>query len=271
MIDLNETKKYNILAHIMVRGRGSHHGDHPNRALWEICGKSSIEWVLEALKGSKYINKVVVNTESKEIKEVVEGLGVQVVQRPYHMSHSGRRDYAHGPYSRGGARPRSLQSLTSAVLDARSMFGVRYLDEVDGWVTDILVEMQANGPLITTETIDRLIEKFFDNEEAASVHAYYPIPPYMHQLNPITDGMFTVFQSAGNRQNCIPCYGHVVVAVYGIPSKLTEKGVGGNYIIVKPEEGLDMHDEEDLFLARAYMARRLEKEREENNGHQGSP
>jgi len=260
MIDLNEIKKYNIVGFGGARKQGSLHAEHPNRCLWEICGKPCVQWVLEAGLASKYIDKVVFATESKEIREVVEGLGVTVIDRPYYQALDLPRDYTKGPFARRKAR--SLLSVVSPTYISVGAYIDDYLEKVEGYVADIWVQLPANGPMITTEIIDRMIEKFFEDEEATLVECYYAISPNLFTLNPTTDRMFPVFHVGGmDKQAYPPLFRHSGGYVRGAASKVTMGGMTEAYIIIKPEEGLDMHNEEDLFLARAYMARRLEREK----------
>jgi len=265
---LGEIRKYNIVGVTQVRGVGSLHAKHPNRCLWEICGKPSIQWVLEAGKGSKYIGKLVVGTESKEIQKVVEGLGVTVVLRPYFQSLDRPRDYNQGPFVR--AKPRSVLSVASPIYLNQWVYISWYLEKTEGYKADIIVVLPANGPMITTEIIDRMIELFFEDEEVSIVNNYYPILPYVYTVNSVTGRIFPVFVHSGlDRQIYPPFYRQGMGSVSGLPSKVTTGGVIEGHLIIKPEEGLDMHNEEDLFLARCYMKRRLESKRE-GNDNQGS-
>jgi len=262
MIDLNEIKKYHILGYTSVRRQGSLYSQHPNRCLWDICGKPSIQWVLEAGMGSKYIDKIVVSTDGKEIKKVVEELGVQVVDRPLHQSLDLPRDYTQGIFTR--KKPRSLLSVPAPIHTSYTIYTLWYLEKTEGYMADIRVDLGANHPLITTEIIDRMIEKFFEDEEASVVRSYYPILPYVCTLNSKIDRIFPVFFLHGlDKQAYPPFFRQGPCEVRGMPSKMTVGGAVEGYILINPEEGVDMHNEEDLFLAQCYMKRRLERKREE--------
>jgi len=263
---ISEIKKYHILSMTDVRGVGSLYSEHPNRCLWDICGKPSIQWALEAGMASKYIDKMLVDTESREIREVVQGLGITVADRVYHQSIDRPRDYTQGVFAR--KKPRSLLSVVPPIYTSAGVCARWYLEKTEGYLADIMVSLPANGPMITTEIIDRMIEKFFEDEEASTVNNYYPILPYVVTVNPVTDRIFPIFFHPGlDKQVYPPFFRQGMGSVSGAPSKVTMGGQIEAYIIIKPEEGIDMHNGEDLFLARAYMARRLEREREENEKH----
>lgn len=260
---LGEAKRYNILGFSGARGTGSLYSEHPNRCLWDICGKPSVQWALEAGLNSKYVDRVAFATESQEIKEVVETLGVTVVDRPYYQTLDLPRDYKNGAFAR--KKPRSRLSRVPAVFMSVEAYIEWYMEKVEDYVADIIVQLPANAPMLTTEIVDRMIEKFFEDEEALVVNCYYPIMPYVFTLNSMTDRIFPLFVQGGlDKQMYPPFFRKGMGRVEGAPSKATMGGGVEAHIIIKPEEGLDMHNAEDLFLARCYMERRLERKREED-------
>jgi len=267
-----EMKKYNITGFMFARGSGSSFDGHERRVLWNICGKSLLEWGLEAGLKSKYINKVVLTTEDKKIMEVGEGLGVTVIPRFLANTVNVPRDWNTGVFQR--QRPRSLRSAgpvneivgldprRSNIFEDPYAYCEWYLEEREGYISDIEVHLAGNEPLGTSESLDRLIEAFFLDEEANIAWTFYPIMPYIFTINPVTKRPFPIIHKNGLDRQCYqPIYRRGPFQIKGLPSKTTyDGGLKIAYIIVPPEEGLDLHDEEDLFLARHYMERRLSKQ-----------
>lgn len=258
-----EAKGYHILACSRVRGLGSAYSHHPDRCLWDICGKPSIQWVLEAVKGAKYIDKIAVLSESKKILETVESIGgVTAIERPLHTSHDVPRDYTKGTFKRN--KPRSVRSEEPKVYGRAVDYGEYYLKETEGYEKDIIFEFGCNAPLITSEMLNRMIEKFFMDKGASYISALYRIESgALQTTNPMTGRPLLMFSQAGlPKQLAPPVWAPAPCSVEGLASQRID-GLCHNYIEITAEEGFDMHNEEDLFLARCYMKRRLLTENKE--------
>jgi len=48
----------------------------------ELCGKPLVAWTIEAARQSKLLDRYVVSTEDKEIAQIAEKYGAEVVERP---------------------------------------------------------------------------------------------------------------------------------------------------------------------------------------------
>ena len=258
-----EIRKYNILGWCQVRKAGSVHGEHPNRALWDICGKPCIQWVLEAVKGCHYINKIAVVTDSKEIKELLYKIGgIIVVDRPLSSSLNMPRDYTEGMFKR--TKPRSLLCRDHLSYTGTMELADFHLEEEEGYIADILVNIGANEPMVTTKIFYRLIEKFFEDEEAGSVITVNRCHQYLYIINPTTGRIYPVMNLGGmDRQEWPAMFNEGAPSILGMPSRCDTQPLTGKraHIEALPEEMLDMHNDDDLFLARVYMARRLEREK----------
>jgi len=250
-----EIRKYHIMSYTQVRGCGS----HGRRCLWDICGKTSLRWVLEAVTGSRYIDKVVVTTEDEEIAKEAEKVGATVVVRPFYTSADFPRDFERGTFGR--IKPRSLIHTKPEVYTNPKSYTLYYLEKT-GYVPDLILTADANRPMITPELVDRVIEAFFQDREATAATTFYPILPYIYVLNPKVNRIVPLFTTKFDRQEALPLYGNGPLTLEGLPSYSSSQGLKVAPVFITREEGLDMHDEEDLFLARVYMKRRLEKAKE---------
>ena len=126
-------KKYNILGVILARG-GSKGIKKKN--IKPICGHPLISYSIYAGIKSKYIDKLIVSTDSSEIKNVSLSYGAEVpFLRPKKLSedHVWSRD-----------------ALKHAVLEAEKIYNEKY---------DYIVELPAVGPLRSSYSLDSSIKK----------------------------------------------------------------------------------------------------------------
>jgi len=274
MISLDrEIRKYNITAIMYVRGRGSRFEDHERRCLWPLCDKPMMQWSLEVALASKYINKVVLTSEDLEILRIGEKIeGVTIIPRSLDTVLQMPRDWNVGVFQR--QQPRSLFSgdtFSNLPHDIRGGMGYRnpeyyvfwYLQEQESFVTHIEIVIPANEPMATTESLDKLIEAFFLDEEANMAFTIYPIMPYIHFINPVTKELFPLWHDPGLDRQCypFPLYRTGPFQVYGKPLKatfITQHKIA--YTIIPEEQGIDVHDKKDLEKASFYLEKRLKKE-----------
>ena len=104
----------------------------PNKNLRTLVGQPCFHWIVTQLVNSKYIDEVIINTDSQEIsKSARENFDVTILERP---------DFLKG-------YDISIQPLIE--YDLSQTTGTHYL------------QTHSANPLVTTETIDNAIEAFF--------------------------------------------------------------------------------------------------------------
>lgn len=109
----------------------------PEKNIRLINGKPCFHWIMETLSASKYIDEIIINTDSEKIaKSATDHFTVTILERP---------DYLRG-----------------------DMVGIQPLIEYDLSNTNGLFYLQTHStnPLLTTKTVDSAIEYFFSQ----SVH-----------------------------------------------------------------------------------------------------
>jgi len=253
-----EIKKYHIASITTVRASGSRYDEHERRCLWDICGKPSLQWVIETLKASKYIEKIIVSSEDKKILDLADKLEVTTVTRPLYTALDMPRNYREGRFAR--KKPRSQLSQEPSIYTDYDLYTWYYLEEIEGYIVDVHVGAEANRPLGTVETLDKVIEAFFKDEEATTAWSFYPILPYLYTINPKNQRPFPLFYYESlDKQLYPPLYRVGPFTCNGKPAIRSSAGQKIAPVFCSPEEGLDMHNKEDLFLANCYMKRRLEK------------
>ncbi len=108
----------------------------PNKNIRPLAGRPACHWVLESLSGSKYIDEIVINTDSDNIASICsEAFNVTILERP---------DFLLG-----------------------DMVGIQPLISYDISHTDgeFYLQTHSTNPLLTTKTIDNAIETFFSQSE----------------------------------------------------------------------------------------------------------
>lgn len=116
----------------------------PNKNLRDFNGKPLYHRVLTSLIASKYINQVVINTDSEKIKEDSKQFGdkVKIIDRP--------------------------EEIRGDFVSMNVIIGYD-LSQTDG---DIYIQTHSTNPLLKTDSIDRAIEKmiaFTESKEYDSV------------------------------------------------------------------------------------------------------
>ena len=128
----------------LIPARGGSKGIK-NKNIADLCGKPLISYTIESAKNSKYIDDIVVTTDSRQIAEVSEKYGAEI------------------PF----IRPIELAGDTSKTIDA-VIHAIDKLNELKR-IYDVLVLLQPTQPLRTYEDIDNSIECFFRNDEKSLV------------------------------------------------------------------------------------------------------
>jgi N-acylneuraminate cytidylyltransferase len=106
----------------------------PNKNIRLLNGKPVCHWIIESLSRSKYIDEIIINTDSEKIKEIVSDFKlVKILDRP---------DFLLG--------------------DAVSMQPLLAYD-IEHAKNDFIFQTHSTNPLLSSETIDKAIETYFDN------------------------------------------------------------------------------------------------------------
>lgn len=111
----------------------------------ELLGKPLIAYSIKQAKQSKYIDRVIVSTESPEVAENSRQYGAEV------------------PF----LRPQELAADNSSIFDVL-IHAIEWVERNENYVFDILVLLHANTPLRTIEDIDNCIQLLVE-ESADSV------------------------------------------------------------------------------------------------------
>lgn len=125
----------------IIPARGGSKG-LPGKNIKVLCGKPLIAWSIEAGLGSKYIDEVMVTTDSEEIARIARGFG------------------ASAPF----IRPAELASDTATSFDAIK-HAVNFYENELYKKFDYIVLLEPTSPLREKDDIDGMIEKIISMED----------------------------------------------------------------------------------------------------------
>lgn len=129
------------IAFIPVRGGSK---SIPLKNIKKFCGKPLVYWTIKALEESKYIDKVVVATDSDDIKKCIVGFNFTKTQ----------------VYDRDPANAQDTSSTESVMLE--------YITRSEICNEDTFLLVQATSPLLSASDINKGIE-LYDNSDYDSV------------------------------------------------------------------------------------------------------
>lgn len=147
-----------ILAIIPARGGSK---GVPRKNIRLLGGKPLIAWTIESAKKSKYLDRIIVSTEDKEIAEISKRYGAEVIERPEELA----KDDA------------SSLSVLTHVVD--------FLEKNENYKPDIIVVLQPTSPMRKEQDIDNAIEKLIQTncDSVVSICEFEHSPYWAYKLN----------------------------------------------------------------------------------------
>ena len=227
-------EKNKIVALIPARGGSK---GIKNKNIIDLCGKPLISYTIQAALESKYIDKVIVSTDSQEIADVAIKYGAEV------------------PF----LRPGELASDTSKTIDA-VMHAVGELEKRKEEY-DILILLQATQPLRTPDDIDSAIELFIKNkgQSLVSVSPVEDNPILIRTIDNLGRMNSILPMKSTCRRQDMPLYYRVNGCIYiNLISELDlNTSFNDNKIpyIMPKERSVDIDEIKDLLIAQYYISR----------------
>lgn len=127
--------KTSLVCALMIGRKGS--VGFPGKNVHSILGRPLAAYPLMAAKGSRYVDRVFVSTDSPEIMEIARGHGVELVERPAELATKqalGEDVFAHG-----------YQEIKNRLASR-------------GLAVELMVLLFANAATITSQLIDQGVE-----------------------------------------------------------------------------------------------------------------
>ncbi len=224
----------NILAIIPARGGSK---GIKNKNIVKFCGKPLIYWTIKAAQNTKLIDNVIVSTDSKKIKEIVEKYNVdQISLRPK-------------KYSTDNATTLSVLKYEVKKLEKHNYF------------PDIIVTLQPTSPLRNSKHIDTALKIFLKDKNADSLVSCVEVP---HNFNPeslmelnkkyLKDTKFS--KKKFRRQEKKKYYARNGASIYITKrSKIDKYVYGGNTLAYEMDfiHSIDIDTENDIKIAEIFQ------------------
>lgn len=203
----------------IIPARGGSKGI-PKKNIKDLLGKPLISWSIEAANKSKLIDKIVLSTEDKEIRDIALTYGVTVIDRPQEFAEDTSTSW----------------SVINHVITTLS----------PKYNPDAIVLLQPTSPIRNNNTIDNCIKKFFEHNYDSCVTGYvFRHLPYGEKPKRRQE-IKGVFYNDGNV--------FVIKPSLILNGKMTNENWG--YVISSKEENIDIDDEYDFWLAEQVLKRR---------------
>ena len=139
---MGDSKNKKILGIVGIRSGSK---GVPDKNIRHLLGKPLVGWILEKAKKSKYINRLVVSTDSEIYAEISRNFQAEIPC----------------------LRPKEIAQDKSSDLDYVKHM-LLFLEEKENYIPDIVVRMMATVPFQTTEDIDAVIEILIKDKNADS-------------------------------------------------------------------------------------------------------
>lgn len=236
----------NILAIIPARS-GSKSVPHKN--IRDICGKPMIAYSIEHGLKSKYINRVIVSTDSEQYADIARNYGAEV------------------PF----IRPAEYATDTSLDIDV-FRHALSYLRDNEGYEADIVVQLRPTYPIRRIEDIDRMIELCMGDDNIDSVRSMSLATeiPYKMWVEVEPGGGFMVKPLIDSIPECYNMPRQQLPTVYYQnacidvlrPRVIFEmNSMSGNVIMgYKMTENFDIDTEEEFIRAKEYINEKVKQD-----------
>jgi CMP-N-acetylneuraminic acid synthetase len=212
----------------------------PDKNIRSLAGKPLVGWILDAVRQSKYMNRVVVSTDSPDYAAVAKSFGADI------------------PY----LRPVELAADESPEFEYVKHM-VEWLDKNEMYRPDIVVRMMATVPLQTAEDIDAAIAWLIEDPKADSAVVIAEARQHpMKALKIIDDGeggkkLVTYFTDSGRevtplarqnyqkayfRANVIACRRRVIFDTNSLTGDLVR------FHVIPQERAVDIDNYMDFYM-----------------------
>lgn len=218
----------------LIPARGGSKGIKDKNIIF-LAGKPLIAYSIEAAKYSKYIDDIIVTTDSEKIAEISKQYGASV------------------PFM----RPAELATDTSKTIDA-VLHAIRTLETMEKKY-DVLVLLQPTQPLRTDADIDKAIEVYYKNKEdgLVSVSPVDDSPLLIRGISNDGKLLNLLSQNSTCRRQDMPEYYKVNGCIY--INKIEEINENTSFndnkipFIMTKEHSIDIDELSDLCIAEYYF------------------
>lgn len=190
----------------IIPARGGSKG-LPGKNIKELCGKPLIAWSIEAGLKSKYVDEIVVSTDSAKIAEISKQYGANV------------------PF----LRPIELASDTATTFDA-IRHTIDYYKHTLHREYDYIVLLEPTSPLREVDDIDNMIEKIISKQEdfdsivsIGEVHEHPSIMKKIANINYLVPFCESLVMTSRRQDNKVAYFPYGVAYIVKMKSLLSEE------------------------------------------------
>ena len=232
-------------------------GSAKDKHSWNLCGHPMYYWKMKAALETKHLEKIIVWTDNKEAQ------GMAGKWSDKFIVIRGNKDEFKDPRVK---RLDNLKTPESIIPRARVFFDLadplhvtpEVIKQI-GFKPTLSVLLCVNTPLETAESIDKLIEKYFEDDNAEEAHLVYQGNPFVLIHNPRHPQYLLAvndWQTQAGRQNLPIMYCPSGTVILSYPWTRLRRKV---FVEIPEAEGKEIHTKDDLEFAEFYMKKRLEK------------
>jgi N-acylneuraminate cytidylyltransferase len=221
---MSSTRQNKIIAIIPARGGSK---GIPRKNIRLLDGKPLITYSIEAALKSKYIDRVVVSTEDKEIAEVSKKYGAEIIERPKELA------------------------TDTAPTEPALEHVIEWLKEHEDYKVDIVVLLQPTSPLRNSKHVDEALDIFL-NGDYDSLLSVCPSHAFIWKIIENSYPINYDFKNRPRRQDKEPEYrenGAIYITKYKILTGNHNRLGGKIGLYVMPEEySTEIDTEFDFWL-----------------------
>ena len=224
-----------ILAVIPARS-GSKSVKNKNIRLFN--GKPMMAYSIEHARKSRYINRIIVSTDSEEYAQIANSYGAET------------------PF----LRPREISGDFSLDIEVFE-HTLSFLEEQEGYVPDIVVQLRPTYPIRDASDIDNMIELLIHNDVADSVRCIAPAREIAHKMwysneeNYLTPIMKDIPEAYNMPRQKLPkvYYQNACIDVMRAGVITKQHSMSGTRILgYQMKHNFDIDTEEDFKLAESF-------------------
>lgn len=218
-----------VLAVLLARGDSK---GIPNKNIKNLAGKPLIAWSIEAAKKSRFIDRIIVSTDSEKIATVSRKYGAET------------------PF----VRPKRL-ATDKAKADEALAHALKWLNKHGDKNYDLFILLQPTSPLRTTKHIDSALEKFINSPALTliSVKQAEKSPYWMRYIdkNGFLKNFFKKKPEANRQDDLFPYVPNGAIYIGKIERFLKTKNLYENCLpyIMNRTDSYDIDEPIDLKIA----------------------
>ncbi len=229
----------------IIPARGGSKGVH-RKNLRNLGNKPLIQWTIEEAQKSKYINRIIVSTEDKEIEDACMRMGAEVIERP-----------------------KELASDDSPTIDS-VLYTLKVLEDNEKYIPNYVMLLQCTSPFRMVADIDNAIEKLLSKSKnfksLISVTKEENPPWWLKSIN--EDGIIKDFitydkKQYSRRQSFPPLYrlnGAIYICdIDEFKKHRTFEIENTLAYIMDSNSSVDIDTEDDLELAEYILSKNIKK------------